>query len=317
MSRTLLPQAPVATTPKLTHVVGGALKPQQSQLLAAVQGGTLPPVAQQFMRLVYAGTQATGSAKSMPRVALSQVPPKLAAQLTALGSKAGVHAFAADLLTADHAAGKDMLTHLTKVGVFDAATAHTVRQALATGGAPGRMGLMQILSMLPIKVAQSILDAREAAMQAFFKAWSESLAENAALDAQAAKRNAEQRAQINRTNSRNAETAHNQAASEQVRLTVTRQGIKAALTPDEFGAFLLGQRQSVLGNAQRLAGLASVGPTIVGSASLVENSLNRTEAAGRASSRGFMSSEANVAALYALDAPLDDLGPRLGHKARL
>lgn len=288
----------------------GALRPSQKALLSAWQSKALPPSAQHFMDLVRAGTQRTGRAKDYDKVAVSQIPERLAGQLAALTRPEGVQRFAAQLLYDAPEAGKVNLAALSQRAVLPAVQAQALTRAIDVSrvqGAP--TSLMAILVLLPYKIAQSILDERGAAIEAFLKSWTEDLALNAELDAKAAKVAAEKAAQAQQATRHASELSRTAIA-----LNVKKQNLVQATRSldaksSAFAGQLLKQRKSVLTHTVALA-MTSSGAVATGS--LVERSLDGSDRAQELTTQ--LAPIFNVATLDALDTPEDDLGPRLGAK---
>lgn len=290
-----------------TPIIAGALRPSQKALLSAWKSGALPASAHQFMNLVRAGTQKTGRSRDVNKVTASQIPERLATQLAALTRPEGVQQFAAQLLYTAPQAGQTNLQALANRAVLPAVQAQQINTALGVSVKQGNpISLMQVLSMLPLKVAQSILDERGAAIDAFLKAWTEDIARNAELDAQAAKKAAELAAQAQLTQRHASELARANLALNMKKANQLSGMRKLDATSSAFGKTLLQQRMKVLENTLSLA------PSEVQGSSLVEMSLNTTQRAGSFAS--YMAPILNVATLDALDTPEDDLGPRLGLK---
>lgn len=290
-------------------IITGALRPSQKALLSAWQGHALPASAQRFMDMVRAGTQKTGRARELDKVTASQIPDRLAGQLAALSTPEGVRQYAGHLLLSAPQAGQTNLQALAQRAVLPEVKNQyqQVNQALQAAVVTQRpASLMQILSMLPPKIAQSILDERGAAITAFLQAWTEDIAMNAELDAKAAKKAAELAAQTQLSQRHASEISRANLILNMKKASQLQSSRKLDATSSDFAHKLLTQRQSVLKHTVVLA----TGGVVT--SSIVEQSLNSSDRG--VSFVAQLAPMLHVATLDALDMPEDDVGPKLGLK---
>lgn len=285
------------------RLIYGALRPKQQAVLRAWQSKQLPESAQHFMDAIRAGVQKTGRACDVNKVAASQLPDNLAGRLASLNTRDGVNRFAAQILYDAPQAGQTNLAALANRAVLPAVQTDQVSQALSLSVSQGSpSSVMKVLSMLPPKVAQSILNERNAAINAFLKSWTEDLALNAELDAKAAKKNAELAAQQQLTLRHSSELARSNVALNVKKASAQQDQRKLDASSNEFPKKLLTQRTSVLKHTVVALGLGSV--------SLVEQSLNIADRGD--AFVGQLAPLHNVATLSAIDMPEEDIGPKLG-----
>jgi hypothetical protein len=194
----------VPTAPGTRGRTGGLTRQQatraQASLTQAVRRGALVGPEAAFMALVVQGNlQARGPAAS-PSTAVASLPIALTQRLLA-----------------GTAAEQEAALYMPHLGA-----------AALSRVATGELSFAQILTLVPPKVAEKMLQDRQKAIQAFFDSWGESLRENAERDKQAAQQSQERALQSQRLDASRAELKLQQKAAGRQKMQLRYQGIYAA-----------------------------------------------------------------------------------------
>jgi hypothetical protein len=205
-------------TPAVRGRAGGLTRQQagraQASLTQAVRKGALVGPEAAFMALVMAGPLEAGGAAVSPSTAVASLPIALTQRL----------------LTGT-AAGQEAAQYVPYLG-----------ESALGRVASGDLSFAQILTLVPPTVAESMLQDRQKAIQAFFDSWGESLRENAERDKQSALQSQERAQQAQRVDASRAQLKLQQKALGRQKIQLRYEGIFAAalsLQQKSPGALLL------------------------------------------------------------------------------
>lgn len=282
---------------------------QSAALFRAWKTGQLSPAALKFLTIARVGTRQAGRSANYAKATIVSLPEAVVHKLLTVSAdpNAARQLLVQGFLSQPASVKRDLQNLVNQKQILPE-QALAIRQAVETSLFQGHAtSLNAVLFQLPFKIVQSILNARQATMEAFFKSWSESLALNAKLNKEAAKR-------VQMQSLQEAKTRQN--ASEIARQTKKNHQVFSDKVTLALQSQLLKQRQVVFVKANKLFVMRqdlSAGTVITSTAS-VEDSLAYFEHSGVAGSALLGSSEqgAHIATFEALESPREDLGPRLG-----